>query len=40
MSLPLKRYQYVQDRMQQELAKGLQEDEAAALVSKELGHER
>jgi len=26
--------------MQQELAKGLQEDEAAALVSKELGHER
>jgi hypothetical protein len=31
---------YVQDRMKQELENGLQADRAAALVSKEVGHER
>jgi integrase len=34
------RYMYVQDRMEQELENGLQEDQAAALVSKAVGHER
>jgi integrase len=34
------RYMYVQDRMEQELENGLQEDQAAALVSKEVEHER
>src|SRR5690606_9961523 len=34
------RYNYVQERMDQEVTKGFTEDQAALTVSKEVGHER
>lgn len=34
------RYGYVQDRMEQEIAKGFKYDQAALIISKEVGHER
>lgn len=34
------RYGYVQDRMQEEIAKGYSHDNAALIVSREVGHER
>jgi site-specific recombinase XerD len=34
------RYAYIQDRMQEELEKGFNEEQAALTVSKEVGHER
>lgn len=34
------RYNYVQERMDKELAKGFNEEQAALIVSKEVGHER
>ncbi|WP_336078726.1 phage integrase N-terminal domain-containing protein [Paenibacillus sp. 203] len=34
------RYSYVQERMQQEMAKGYSRDSAALIVSREVGHER
>jgi integrase/recombinase XerD len=34
------RYNYVQERMAQQMAKGFNEEQAALVVSKEVGHER
>lgn len=34
------RYNYVQDRVQQELGKGFTKEQAASIVTKEVGHER
>lgn len=34
------RYNYVQQRMDQQMAKGFNQEQAAAIVSKEVGHER
>lgn len=34
------RYNYVQDRMQHEISKGVNETQAAAIITREVGHER